>query len=998
MFKTIFVFLSVFFTLFLSACSADDNVFSIQLNTDETITDIILKDQNGDLIDYQLDNISISDLSLEGITEIHISHDEYEFDPSIITLSHLTSTELIIDVTKISDEVDEEPNENPDDEPDDTPIVRSEIVEVYSELELQNAIDNESTQTIILRNDFEIDVLLDAPIHFNLNGSTLTGSLTIDFNDDFEMTISQGEIDGDLIVNALNLTLTNYADVSGDIIINEISNETFISNGLAENIYVYADLSSLIINTKTASIFIDAVDVKVEVNNEVTSFTVLEKAEDITVINAAFILDAVINSSTVLLDELPTSLSGSEIPMFTRPILLDILYDDQRSFDHGLTVYEIMDLLPEQVEIVTTDDQFFVDVLVYTIHQNNYDPTDLNSQKVEASGILDLPEELINLYQLELIFDITILSFEDSNDGIVSYETVDSIEIPYGATQTLEDVISYLPSTVNVLTETTEMLNLEVQWSLTNGTFDANVSSEQLLTFTGNLNVIPDGYHNLNEISPEVFVTILENTETLVEPYGRFHIQATIDEAVQIDVNEVQEGGGSYFTITLTVDPNYEYKHMYLYQNEYIFTDKLTYTQYVSSAGSFHVVVVVEEIVRMDLSEAFASGNGSEENPLVITNTTQLSNMRYFLDLGYYFELGNDIYFDEEEYFEPMTSPNQSVPFNGVFDGKGFSIHNYKVHQETEDVSNAFIDYNNGIIKNVNFINLNVTREHHLRLDGNIAKENLPEANIVNVTVTGYREGGGAGLVGRNYGLIEDITIDIDMLNSNAGLVFINHNFVFYSDVTAHIVITEKRLGYIGGVAGSNVAIENNPAVINFVDADIKIDYGILADNFDDATDIGGFLYMNKGHQSSVSQAMVLSSTIHIEINTLNDHRLNKIGGFVTENSNLGLINFGEATGYIYGSSYLGGFVGINIEGINPGTITNSTADVDVFGQGSRIGGFVGENRGSTVSTPYKARIEYSEAFGNVEGSGSNIGNFAGAQNGSLNETQGHGIVTILED
>jgi len=111
MFKTIFIFLSVFFTLFISACSADDNVISIQLNTDETIIDIILKDQNGDLIDYQLDDLSISDLSLEGVTEIHISHDEYEFDPNVITISDLLSTELIIDVTRISDEVNEEPDE-----------------------------------------------------------------------------------------------------------------------------------------------------------------------------------------------------------------------------------------------------------------------------------------------------------------------------------------------------------------------------------------------------------------------------------------------------------------------------------------------------------------------------------------------------------------------------------------------------------------------------------------------------------------------------------------------------------------------------------------------------------------------------------------------------------------------------------------------------------------------------------------------------------------------
>ncbi|MFA7417251.1 MAG: hypothetical protein WCZ19_01790, partial [Acholeplasma sp.] len=814
----------------------------------------------------------------------------------------------------------------------------------------------------------------------------------------FNLTLSDGTIDGNLTIIAPNLTLDNYTSVLGDIHIEAISDESFTGHTPMLAVHVYAPNSRIILNNTVEYLYIEANDAYIELTDTVEVLFVSEISASIEIVSASWILDANINSASTLLDSLPQNLSGLTLPMFKDPVLLEINYVAEQSFNHGLTVYEIMDLLPESVEVITTDGTLMIDVEVYTIHQANYDPENPDTQHVEAIGLLDLPENLINLHQLELIFSVTILSFRDSNIEITSFEPLDSIEIPFGEVSTVEEIISLLPDTVLAYASDDTSLSVDALWDLVVGTFDPSQTSEQVLNFEAVMNNIPEGYHNLGMIVPYIEVTILEHEIGLVEPSGQVHVQSNMPEGVVIDIQEQSAEGGLFVTITLDVDPDYTYKHMSLYSTGYVFTTNLTYTQYLGPTSQYHVVVTLEKIYRPDLTTAFASGDGSQYNPLVITTAEHLNNLRYFLDKSYYFVLGNDIYLDEQSYFEPMTSPSQSIPFSGVLDGQNFSIFNYRVHQDNEDVSNAFIDINHGVIRNIKFIDVDVTRTDNYRYDGNLVKENGHGALISNVTMTGFRSGGGAGLVGQNRGTIEGVTINMDLENSNAGLVVSNYNIIVDSIVHVTLLINQKHLGYIGGVVGSNFATENNPAVITNVAAEVYINYDITSDHTDDSTDIGGFVYLNRGHQSSTSQAMILDSTIYVEINTLNGHGINRIGGFVSDNSNLGLINHSTSTGYIHGGAYLGGFVGVNRDGINPGIITNSTAHVDVFGQGSRIGGFVGVNDGDTVSAPYKAKIEFSESFGDVYGNGTHIGSFAGEQSGILIETFGHGTVSMLED
>ncbi|MFW6319348.1 MAG: hypothetical protein ACOC1L_04110, partial [Bacillota bacterium] len=163
-----------------------------------------------------------------------------------------------------------------------------------------------------------------------------------------------------------------------------------------------------------------------------------------------------------------------------------------------------------------------------------------------------------------------------------------------------------------------------------------------------------------------------------------------------------------------------------------------------------------------------------------------------------------------------------------------------------------------------------------------------------------------------------------------------------------------------------------------------------------DDTDIGGFVYLNKGNLDHTQQAIISNSTVDILIESLIEYQLGLMGGFVTINDNLGVINHSTASGDLYGKQELGGFVAINQDGISPGTITYSTSHVNVYGTSNTIGGFVAHNRGETVSTIYKGYILESESYGNVEGTNL-VGSFAGKQNGWIENSDGFGTITIIE-
>jgi hypothetical protein len=575
------------------------------------------------------------------------------------------------------------------------------------------------------------------------------------------------------------------------------------------------------------------------------------------------------------------------------------------------------------------------------------------------------------------------------DDVIIEYNQVESIEA-------IEK--DYLPSQILITTDDLNNLNIDVLWTLIEGEFDVDTDDSQMLVFEGEFINLPDGVSNLDDLSVAINVFIEGNPNVLVEPFGQIHVQATIEAGVNYSYTVEEIDVGKYVNLSIDVLPDYNYLGVIYYESEYLITDELEHSQFLTNTSNWHVVILVEEIYRPSLETSFASGDGSQVSPLVITSVEELNNMRYFLDKAYYFELSNDITFAEGEYFLGMESPKLSTPFNGVFDGKGYTIYNYKasVLESEEERLSAFIDINEGVIKNLNLINVNVINEHDVINDAIFVSVN--KGLIENVNLTGYKMGRGGGLVGINVGIIKNVDVSLDMVNSNGAIAKTNHNQIMSSTVDVTILINQKGLGYIGGVVGANMADEdlNTSAVIHQVDAVVHIQYEIEDSHTSDDTYIGGFAYLNKGDLTNVNQALIIESSINILIESLIEYRLGQIGGFVTINSNLGAINHSDSIGEIYGSFELGGFVAINQSGNYPGTISYSTADVDIYGTSNTVGGFVAINRGDTVSSIYKGQIIDSEAYGDVTGT-SYVGNFYGKSSGGIDsDSIGYGEVILI--
>ncbi len=85
-------------------------------------------------------------------------------------------------------------------------------------------------------------------VDINLNGYTLTGNLSFDTGDSGTINLFAGTIDGNLTVDAPNATFNNYADVTGNVVINDISGSTWNEYADGNNIEWYAAGATLYIH------------------------------------------------------------------------------------------------------------------------------------------------------------------------------------------------------------------------------------------------------------------------------------------------------------------------------------------------------------------------------------------------------------------------------------------------------------------------------------------------------------------------------------------------------------------------------------------------------------------------------------------------------------------------------------------------------------------------------------------------------------------------------
>ena len=111
------------------------------------------------------------------------------------------------------------------------------------------------------------------------------------------------------------------------------------------------------------------------------------------------------------------------------------------------------------------------------------------------------------------------------------------------------------------------------------------------------------------------------------------------------------------------------------------------------------------DFYRLPLDEPSLQGEGTEENPYIITNPVELDLVRNHPDA--WFELGNDI--DMSAFSGVSGSGFPAIEtFSGHFDGKNHYIKNITIH-EHEGYAGLFANVNNGSIQNLLMKNVSFT-------------------------------------------------------------------------------------------------------------------------------------------------------------------------------------------------------------------------------------------------------------------------------------------------
>ena len=262
------------------------------------------------------------------------------------------------------------------------------------------------------------------------------------------------------------------------------------------------------------------------------------------------------------------------------------------------------------------------------------------------------------------------------------------------------------------------------------------------------------------------------------------------------------------------------------------------------------------------VASEFAGGNGSSENPFLISNGDELALFKSVIEnnsdvyADKYYQLSDDVNMGNHDY------STIAKEFKGHFDGRGYSINNVKFTKSTindVDYYGLFSYVTAGSIMNLTFNDVNiVTDESNFDVvTGIIAGKVLPEENAVikNIAITGANLdvtktaenvnnfiGGVVGLIGYNttFGNIyTQITINSNYYSGIGSLVS-----TINSDPGVTITKTtsvDDDIAISTYSNSSDVIKKDNKIYLDGEEVDDKDDYKIITDLLN--VDIGRYLW-----------------------------------------------------------------------------------------------------------------------------------------------------------
>ena len=339
-------------------------------------------------------------------------------------------------------------------------------------------------------------------------------------------------------------------------------------------------------------------------------------------------------------------------------------------------------------------------------------------------------------------------------------------------------------------------------------------------------------------------------------------------------------------------------------------------------------------ISNITVVETTWSGSGTQADPYIITNVSQLQDVQYDLDAHY--ELGNDIDASETanwnggKGFEPVGdvtntnyAPSWDNPFSGSFNGGNHSINQLTINRPQEENVGLFRGQT-GIINNTSLIGANISGS--LRTAGVVARNG---GTIDDVRVTGTVSGTDrvGGLAGRNEafgGHVTNVSTNVSVNGETyvGGLLGYSNSLIENGSAHGPVNGTEKVGGLIGGEsAGGDGSVEN-----------------VLATgSVSGSVEVGGL----KGQSWRITRNASATGSV-----TGTD----RVGGLIGVSHNDTINTY--ATGSVIGSDEVGGLIGSNgVHSSNDHVITSSFAAGAVTGS-TNVGGLVGNNF-ATVTDSY---------------------------------------------
>ena len=350
------------------------------------------------------------------------------------------------------------------------------------------------------------------------------------------------------------------------------------------------------------------------------------------------------------------------------------------------------------------------------------------------------------------------------------------------------------------------------------------------------------------------------------------------------------------------------------------------------------------------------SGSGTESDPYLIYNETQLSQMANFLNQeGVVFSLKKDLNLTN---WIAENSPSQgwlpigveSSPFKGTLLGNGKTIRGFSVSRSGTSYVGFFGHLDGATVSDLTIVGSNVSGAQYTGIMAGCANSStITNVNVKMTTLSGGQYSG--GFIGYASGSnLTNVNVELTTLSSggqySGGLI----GYAFNTTVTMFSVKAtfNNAQNYKGGVSGYAEGC--------------TFDTGTVEGNITALGYCGGAFGFAKN-----TTLQEITATGNINASGLDD-----IGGVVGLAEGSCTFSSCKHTGDITGATNLGGIVG-EIVGGSSVTLTSCWSKGKITGSSDYIGGVVGKSNGASI-----AGIEGCSHFGDISG-GNYVGGIVGA-------------------